>query len=625
MSTRANGRKLHIATAVSAAGVLIGVIAGGAGPARAQTTAPLVATDFTLALARVDPSSGAFTALDDAGLAGFFSAARCACPTNFGVVLALSTDGAAKLLSTDSLDATIMLGSDCDNVAATACTTVGSGLTLDASTTSSSETVPTSAVFSTLASGVSCSALPASSSRLWAIVRLNGTRLTNEPSVIVGLGGTGAAAPTAVVTQTADTGLLVSWTAPAVSTGVVGYQVLCSPGPSTPPAAAFDNCAAAAPTGGTGPFATIDASQICSDLVAVGTNLVRVRGLQNGSVYQVAVVSIGSDGTSSAASVIVEGTPSPTLGFDDIYKQEGGTGLAGCAIGGARRPGQLGFGWVAVGAGALALTLVGRRRRRRRDQAARLRRALSLALALGLPLAGAHAAQATINPDEPSPGLTFGGDRLPPRESPRNWNLELRFGPYFPAVDSEFADRGDPARPFAEIFTTKKRLMVGIELDRQVSHRGGTWAVGVGLGHYQATASSLAADHVTRTGDSTSLSIIPLWVLAVYRADLLRERLGSPLIPYAKLGLGSAFWTVSDTAKTGSTSGQTLGWNAAAGVTLDLSFLDEEGVRTMDQETGVNQVGLFFEVAHSAFDGFGSASVLHLGDNTWLAGLMLEM
>ena len=68
-----------------------------------------------------------------------------------------------------------------------------------------------------------------------------------------------------------------------------------------------------------------------------------------------------------------------------------------------------------------------------------------------------------------------------------------------------------------------------------------------------------------------------------------------------------------------------MGWNAAAGVTLDLSFLDPDAMRTMDVETGVNEFALFVEVTHLALDGFGSSSMLRLGDTTWTAGLMLEM
>src|SRR5882724_1652029 len=165
-----------------AAGALLGAgVVAAAAPARAQTTT-LASTDFTLTVSRVD-SSGNFTALSDAARAVFFSSARCACPTSYGVSLALTSDGAAKLASTDVLDATVMIGSDCDNVAATACPSFGSSMTLSSSATASSETLMTADVFSTLAAGVACAALPSTSSRLWAIVRLNGTRIATQPSV----------------------------------------------------------------------------------------------------------------------------------------------------------------------------------------------------------------------------------------------------------------------------------------------------------------------------------------------------------------------------------------------------------------------------------------------------------
>jgi hypothetical protein len=601
--------------------VAAGVVAGLAlwsEPARAQT-ATLGASDFALVLSRVAPSSGDFTPLDDGGRAGFFSAARCACPGSFGVTLALTSDGAAKLAVGDTLDATVMIGSDCDSVSATACPSFGSSLTLNADQTTTEETLPTSVVFGALAPGAGCGALPSSSSRLWAIVRLNGTRLETQPSVTLGLGGTAAPPPTSVAALTADGGLLVSWTAPATTT-LRGYQLFCSPGPAQPPAARFDNCPAAPSTGGTGPFAALDATLLCSDLVPAGTNSVRLHGLQNGTTYQVAVVSIGGDGMAGAPSAIAEATPGPTLGFDDVYKQEGGTGLGGCAIGGGVHAHGRELVGLAVG---LALFLLVARRRGRDRRGKGRAGALPLVLALVVWATEARAGDDATGWNPPAPGLTW-GEASPPPESPRAWNLELRFGPYYPDVDSELADRGQTARPFEEVFSSKKRLMAGLELDRQLSRRGGTWALGVAAGYYKATASALAADHVTRTGDETSLRIIPLSVLAVYRADPLR-RLGSPLVPYAKLGLGCAVWTVGGTAKGSSEWGRTLGWNAAAGVSLDLTSIDPDGARAMDVETGINQFAVFVEVARAAYDGFGSSSVLRVGDTTWLAGLMLEM
>jgi hypothetical protein len=612
--------------------------------AQAQTT-PLDSSDFTVVLSRIDPSSGSFVPLDSTASAAFFSAARCACPTNVGVSVMLGSDGVAKLVSGDSLDVTVMIGSDCDNVSSTTCTTLGTSLTLDATTTSSGETIASADVFSTIAPGKACTALPSTSSRLWAIVRLNGTRIATQPSINISLGGAGPGPPTAVATQTADSGLLVSWTERADTSTVQGYQVLCSPGPAAPIAAAYDSCAAALTPRGTGPFDALDATLICSSLVTVGTASVRVKGLSNGTAYQVAVLAIGIDGTPSAASAIAEGVPGPTLGFDDIYKESGGTGLGGCAIAGsasARGARDMATASVLlVGAALASRRRRPQRRRRRRRWPAAIAIALTTATAVGLTFARAATARAAFGDgdgasdgagdgdgagdDGRSARFLLGGGPARPMASPRTWNLEIGAGPYYPDVDSEFADRGQTVRPFQQIFSSAQRAKLALELDRHLSHRGGTWAVGFGFGYYRAQAASLAADHLTRTGDETSFRFFPLSLRAIYRADLLRERFRSPVVPYAKLGLDCALWSTSDTAKSGATTGQTLGWDAAAGISFDLSFLDPEAARTMDLESGVNQFALFFEVAHDALDGFGSSSVLRLGDTTWIAGLMLEM
>jgi hypothetical protein len=323
-----------------------------------------------------------------------------------------------------------------------------------------------------------------------------------------------------------------------------------------------------------------------------------------------------ADATSSAASDSATATPAPTRGFEEIYKDAGGTGAAGCAMAGGGSP---------AGAAGLAVAMavpagLGLVRRRRR--------AAGTIVTLVL-VAGHGAARAAVPGDWDSGstrlGLAQAADEPPAPESPRRWNFELRLGPYYPDTDTEFTDRGQAARPFAEVFGTHQGLMSGLEIDRHVSHRGGTWAIGVGAAYYSATAAALSADQTTRTGGQTSLRLVPLTVLAVYRADLLRTRYGWPLIPYAKLGLGAGLWWLGDTSQASATAGVTFGWNAAAGVSLDLAVVDAEAVRTMDQETGVNQFAIFFEVLHSALDGFGASSVLRVGDTTWIAGLMMEM
>lgn len=346
-----------------------------------------------------------------------------------------------------------------------------------------------------------------------------------------------------------------------------------------------------------------------------------MHGLTNGQAYQVAVVTVGIDGTPSAASAAVSGTPGPTVGFEDLYTQDGGT-ATGCALAGA---GTRGAG-LALALGALAaLVLQGRRRRRRtRERCGRGGGApvagLLVFVGLAALSASARAQSSAAFQEELSTPITETRG-----VSARAWNFELRFGPYRPDVDSEFERRGSATRPYAQVFGTSRHLMSRLELDRQVSHRWGTWGVGLGVGYFHVSAAALSADLQSRSGDQTSLRLIPIALSAVYRADMLRLRYRSPVVPYAKLGFDGALWHTSDTSASASTDGLSFGWHGAVGVSLDLSFIDRAGARNLDEDAGVNQMALFFELTHASLDGFGSLTTLHVGDTTWLAGLMIEL
>jgi hypothetical protein len=590
--------------------------------ARAQSTgAPsLGASDFTLTLA----DSGGNVLTNDQ-LASYFSRARCACPTSVTAGLTMS-DTAAASLGTHTVDAQFMIGNDCDNAQATACAAPGGTVTLSATKTSTTASITTSAFFDAVAGG-GCATSATTSSRFWAIVRLDGARLTTEPSLPLTLGGAGPSAPTDVKAVGGDQGLLVSWTASGDGATLKGHQVLCAPGPATASIASFDTCGVSAPSpdGGAGPFDSLEPQFVCSGLVAIGTTSTRVHGLENGRPYQIAVVAVGLDGTPSAPSAIVAGTPAPTVGFGDLYSESGGT-ASGCAVGGGGIAPPAVLAWILSG-----LLFAWRQRRGGRAPAAPARSAGSrlpekttvahracgaerLLILVLLAIGGAARPAAAADDILASPAPA----------SPRLWNVELRFGPYRPNVDSEFANRGESARPYEQLFSSSRHLMTQLEIDRQLSHRAGTWAVGVGVGYFNVTAAALSQDLQSRTGDDTGLRLIPLSSVLVYRADTLRERWGSPLVPYAKAGLDCTLWQISDTSQA-DRNGRTLGWHAAAGVTLDLSPLDPEAAADMDRESGVNQTALFFEVARYSLDGFGSGSALHVGDTTWFAGLMLEL
>jgi hypothetical protein len=590
--------RLQIARGMFGLSWVRAAVLGGAAlfPAAAQGqdagTSGLGAADFTLTLVRGDGH-----ALTSDELATYFSRARCSCPTSMTAELTLSGAAAASL-GAHSVDAQFVIGNDCDNVDATGCVAVGSAVTLSSARPSTSASVTTDAVFA--AAGRSdCSAGGATSTRFWAIVRLDGARLATEPSLLLTLGGAGPAAPKDVKAVSADQGLLVSWTAGGDTATLQGHQVLCAPAPTAPSAPSYDTCGIAAPDAGAGPFASLDARFVCSDLVAGGSGSTRLRGLVNGQPYQIAVVAVGVDGTPSAPSTAAEGTPAPTVGFGDLYGQAGGT-ATGCAVAGARR--DLVTPFVAV---ALGLVLVCGWRRRSAGPL--------IALIVGAGSAGPVYAAGDYSSMTSAPPVP-----------PARWNVELRFGPYRPNVDSEFADRGQSARPYEQLFSSSRHLMTQLEIDRQLSRRAGTWAAGIGVGYYKVTAAALSADLQSRSGDETGLRLIPLSALLVYRADTLRQRWGSPLVPYAKVGLDCVLWQISDTSQP-DLNGRTFGWHAAAGVTLDLSPLDPEAAASLRKESGVHQLALFFEGARYSLDGFGSGSALHVGDTTWFAGLMLEL
>jgi len=480
-------------------------------------------------------------------------------------------------------------------------------VTLSADSTAADTSVPTSAVFNAAAGG-NCNGAT-TSTRLWAIVRVGGTRLTTEPSLALTVGGAGPSPPTGVTTVSADGGLLVSWTASIDSTTLQGYQVLCMPGPTTPAAPAYDDsCSASTPDGGAGP--ALDPQFLCSGLIGVGTSSTRVHGLTNGSSYQIAIVAIGIDGTPSAPSAAAQGTPAPSVGFGDLYKDSGGTAAGGCAVGGPRS------GGVAAGLALAAGLLIARRRRRRRGRGAALLPFLFLFVFVLL-AAAATARPASASTDDVA--LPFATEQQPPP----GWNVELRFGPYRPNVDSEFTARGQSARPYEQVFGSAQHLMMQLEIDRQLSRRAGTWAAGFAIGYYNVTAAALSADLQSRSGDETGLRLIPLSLSLVYRADTLRRRFGSPAVPYAKVGHDCTLWRISDTSQA-DFSGRTFGWHAAAGVALDLSPLDPEAAASLKHESGVEQLALFAEAAYFRLDGFGSGSALRVGDTTWFAGLMLE-
>lgn len=227
-------------------------------------------------------------------------------------------------------------------------------------------------------------------------------------------------------------------------------------------------------------------------------------------------------------------------------------------------------------------------------------------------------------------------DRQTRFASPQNFALELRVGPYLPEIDEEFSGPRE-SRPHRMYFGKKKRVMVGLELDWQIFDGFGTVAIGGSVGLLRENARAFVEEGAgvataARSGDNTRLTLIPTALLAVYRFDVAHRRWGIPVIPYAKAGLNYTLWRITrDDGKiaksdspAGTGRGGTRGWQAAAGVSLVLDFIDPSAARALDAETGVNRTHVFVEAARFDVGGLGKKGSLRVGDTTWMAGLLFE-
>lgn len=212
--------------------------------------------------------------------------------------------------------------------------------------------------------------------------------------------------------------------------------------------------------------------------------------------------------------------------------------------------------------------------------------------------------------------------------------FEVKFGPYTPDMDSEF---GSGTSPYEDLFGGMG-LMVKGELDIEVWRPFGTLAVGGEIGWFTKSGKTLTdkgddttpTTSTTQSAGDTSINLVPLALLVVYRADFLWDRWSVPVIPYVKLGLNYTFWWITkgdgSTAsyKGDSARGGTFGWQFNGGAALLLDVFEPKAAKTMDMETGINHAYIFFEFTHVGADGFGSDTALSVGDTTYQGGLAFE-
>jgi hypothetical protein len=213
------------------------------------------------------------------------------------------------------------------------------------------------------------------------------------------------------------------------------------------------------------------------------------------------------------------------------------------------------------------------------------------------------------------------------RQSPQNFGLELRIGPYRPEVDSEF---GGAATPFRDTFGGGTNWLVGAEFDFQLLRIPyiGSIGPGIQLGYVSYSASAPFADGSGLSAHPTAFWALPGAALLALRIDVFAREFGVPLVPYAKGGLALVYWQATDAARVSSDSagskGQRLetGYVLQAGLALQLSGLFPQAARDMDASGGVNTASVFFEGDYSQADSFGQG--MQVGTTTWTGGLFLE-
>lgn len=217
-------------------------------------------------------------------------------------------------------------------------------------------------------------------------------------------------------------------------------------------------------------------------------------------------------------------------------------------------------------------------------------------------------------------------------ESPQNFAAEIRFAPFYPAIDSDPALHG--ATPFKDTFGSAPRLLVSAELDWQAYRIPHLGTIGPGLGVGFSTMSDPAQFQQPHdgqvSGETTTLQILPTYLAAVLRVDVFWREAHVPVVPYAKAGLGLAFWRASNTLGTSRVDGvlgegDSFGTHVALGVAVNLNQIDPYAATSFDDTMGVNNTYAFAEWTREDLDGLGVQNdPLRVGGTSWNFGLAFE-
>lgn len=242
----------------------------------------------------------------------------------------------------------------------------------------------------------------------------------------------------------------------------------------------------------------------------------------------------------------------------------------------------------------------------------------ALLLAAALPLASPETppivAERPIEQQKPPPSI-FG-------------SFELRLAGYRPNIDAEFGG----ATPFADAFGNGRALMFRAHVARALWHQVGTLEAGLGVGYTELNGHGRAAVTGEPSADTTTFRMVPLSISLTYRFDWAVDRYGFPLVPYGRISFERyQWWARNGSGKTStdalghSGSGATNGYSFTGGVAFLLDFLDPGMAHEMEQDTGIHDTYLYFDLTKSYVSDFHSAKSWDLSDDqiTLAGGILL--
>jgi hypothetical protein len=214
--------------------------------------------------------------------------------------------------------------------------------------------------------------------------------------------------------------------------------------------------------------------------------------------------------------------------------------------------------------------------------------------------------------------------------SPQNFAIEARVALYNPQVDSDPSLKGSP---YAAAFGPSQRYELAMEFDWQALRipNVGTVGPGFSVGYTNANGIAQRIDGGTpASAETTTLEILPMYLVGVFRLDVLWRQLHVPFVPYAKAGLGEALWRASNTVGTSVApngkvgEGHSFGTQLAAGLAFNIGILDPSSVRDLDEATGINNSYIFAEYMLSTLDGIAESHVLRVGTDSFVFGVTFE-